>query len=291
MIGKGKSISHTGASMAYGWNQEKNAEIIYSQHITGENPKKITKEFEMVQSQNCRCENNTLSFVLSPTIEDGKTLSKEQLGEITQKFIQQMELQERQAVAFVHRDKEHLHIHAYVNRIGFDGRAYKDNYIGKRSQYAAEQVAKDMGLTTVRDVQQVKQEALQTARQKIRDIHKEVMQQYKPKNFEQYIKHMKQKEVKVIPSINKSNKLQGFRFQYKGLNMKGSEVDRSMSGGKLAIEISKNSGKELLHEKGKEIGVKLMGKVIELSGNMAASVAKNIAKKVIKKAINTGMGY
>ena len=290
MIGKGKSIAHTGASMSYGWNQEKGAEIVCSQNITGENPKEITKEFEMVQSQNCRCENNTLSFVLSPTIEDGKILSKEQLGEITQKFLKEMDLKDRQAVAFVHRDKEHLHIHAYVNRVGFDRQAYKDNYIGKRSQYAAEQVAKDMGLTTVREVQQAKQEALQTARQQIRDIHKEVMQEYKPKNFEQYIKYMRHKEVKVIPSINKSNKLQGFRFQYKGYNLKGSEVHRSMSGGKLAIEISKDSGKELFQKKGKEIGVQLMGKVIELSGNMAIKVSKKIAKQVIKKTIDLGMG-
>ncbi len=290
MIGKGKSISHTGASMSYGWNQEKNAEIIYSQHITGENPKEITREFQMVQAQNCRCENNTLSFVLSPTIEDGKTLSKEQLGEITQKFIKQMELQDRQAVAFVHRDKDHVHIHAYVNRIGFDGQAYKDNYIGKRSQYAAEEVAKDMGLTTVRDVQQEKQQAMQRVREEIKAIHQEVMQKYKPKDFEHYIKQMGQKDIKVIPSINKSNRLQGFRFEYKGYNLKGSEVHRSMSGGKLAIELSKNSGKELFQKKGKEIGVKLMGKVLELSGNMAVKVAKNIAKQTIKKAIDIGIG-
>lgn len=290
MIGKGKSISHTGASMSYGWNQEKNAEIIYSQHITGENPKEITREFQMVQAQNCRCENNTLSFVLSPTIEDGKTLSKEQLGEITQKFIKQMELQDRQAVAFVHRDKDHVHIHAYVNRIGFDGQAYKDNYIGKRSQYAAEEVAKDMGLTTVREVQQEKQQAMQRVREEIKTIHKEVMQKYKPKDFEHYIKQMGQKDIKVIPSINKFNKLQGFRFEYKGYNLKGSEVHRSMSGGKLAIELSKNSGKELFQKKGKEIGVKLMGKVLELSGNMAVKVAKNITKQTIKKAIDIGIG-
>ncbi len=290
MIGKGKSISHTGAAMSYGWNQEKNAEIIYSQHITGENPKEITREFQMVQAQNCRCENNTLSFVLSPTIEDGKTLSKEQLGEITQKFIKQMELQDRQAVAFVHRDKDHVHIHAYVNRIGFDGQAYKDNYIGKRSQYAAEEVAKDMGLTTVREVQQEKQQAMQRVREEIKAIHKEVMQKYKPKDFEHYIKQMGQKDIKVIPSINKSNKLQGFRFEYKGYNLKGSEVHRSMSGGKLAIELSKNSGKELFQKKGKEIGVKLMGKVLELSGNMAVKVAKNITKRTIKKAIDIGIG-
>ena len=157
MIGKGKSIAHTRASISYGWNQEKEAEIIYKEHLMGENPKEIGKEFKIIQDQNSRCKNSTLSFVLSPTIEDGKKLNKKTLHEMTQRFIEKMKLEERQAIAFVHRNKEHTHIHLYVNRIGFDGRAYNDSYIGKRSQNAAEQVAKEMGLTTVREVQKEKQ--------------------------------------------------------------------------------------------------------------------------------------
>ncbi len=58
------------------------------------------------------------------------------------------------------------------------------------------------------------------------------MVEMRPKDFDQYIQYMKQNEIKVIPSINKSNKLQGFRFEYKGHNLKGSEVHRSMPGGK-----------------------------------------------------------
>ena len=52
MIGKGKSISHTRASMGYGWNQEKNAEVVLRQHLVGENPKEITEEFQRIQAMN-----------------------------------------------------------------------------------------------------------------------------------------------------------------------------------------------------------------------------------------------
>ena len=153
MIGKGTSISHTGTSIDYGWNQEKDAEIVFSQHLAGNNPHEITEEFKLIQEENTRCQKNTLSFILSPTQEDGSNLSKQQLGELTQKFIKEMQLKERQAIAFVHRDKAHTHVHLYVNRIGFDGKAYNDSFIGKRSQLAAEYVAKEMGLTTVKEVQ------------------------------------------------------------------------------------------------------------------------------------------
>ena len=288
MIGKGKSISHTKASIGYGWNQEKNAEIVHSQHLAGQTPKEITGEFKIIQEQNTRCKNNTLSFVLSPTIEDGKNLSQKKLKELTKRFIEQLNLKNNQAIAFVHRDKLHVHIHLYVNRIGFDGKAYKDNFIGKRSQQAAHEVAKEMGLTTVKDVQQEKQNELKQLRREIKQFHEKVMTENKPKDFDQYIKYMKKYDVNVIPSINKSNKLQGFRFEYKGQNLKGSEVHRSMSINNMAPHLSKNNEKGILIKNTN--AVQLMGKTVELSATIALNLAKKLVKKTIKKGLETGMG-
>jgi len=289
MIGKGQSITHTGASISYGWNQEKDAEVVFSQHIAGDITAHITEEFKIIQDQNVRCHKNTLSFILSPTPEDGMELSKEQLGEMTQKFIQEMNLKDRQAVAFVHRDKAHTHVHAYVNRIGFDGKAYNDSFIGKRSQVAAESVAKQMGLTTVKEVQQEKNITLQPIRLEIKNIHQKVMENERPKNLGDYIKAMKQQNVQVIPSINKANKLQGFRLDYKGYNLKASEVHRSMSGGRIIGQLAQNRG---VGNQLKPIDtVKFLGKTTELTVNFEASIAKNLIKKVIKRSVSKGIEF
>ncbi|WP_047417440.1 relaxase/mobilization nuclease domain-containing protein [Cellulophaga sp. Hel_I_12] len=288
MIGKGKSIAHTKASIAYGWNQEKDAEIVFSQHIAGDTTQQITDEFKLIQEQNVRCEKNTLSFILSPIQEEGKKLSKKELGDLTQKFIREMNLKEQQAIAFVHRDKAHTHVHLYVNRIGFDGKAYNDSFIGKRSQVAAENVAKEMGLTTVKEVQQEKNKTLQPIRFEIKNIHQKVMENETPKNLDDYIKAMKQQNVKVILTINKANKLQGFRLEYKGHNLKASEVHRSMSGGRIMGQLTQNRG---IANQIKPINtVKLLGKKTELTVNFAASIAKSLVKKVIKRSIDKGIG-
>ena len=288
MIGKGKSISHTRTSISYGWNQEKDAEIIHSQHLAGENPKEITEEFRIVQSQNPRTKKNTLSFVLSPSIEDGKRLSKEELSELTKKFIKAMGLKERQAIAFVHRDKEHTHIHLYANRIGFDGKAYKDSFIGKRSQQRAHEVAREMGLTTARDVQHQRLDKVKRIRNEIKGVHEEVIRSERPKSLDAYIKLMEEKGIKVIPSINRQEKLQGFRFEYNGQNLKGSEVHRSMSGGRIIAQISESANRVM--NKSKVLTLKLAGKTIELSTNIATALAKRFAKKVIKRTIDRGIG-
>ncbi len=283
----GKSISHTGASMGYGWNEEKEAKVIYREHLAGDNPKEITQEFKIIQTQNQRCKKNIMSFVLSPTIEDGQKLKDNQLTEITQRFIKEMKLQERQAIAFAHRDKGHLHVHLYVNRIGFDGKAYKDNFIGKRSQQAAEKVAQQMGLTTVREVQQERLNQIQSLRQEIKQIHQKVTTEMKPEDFDQYIKYMKQRNVEVIPSINRSNRLQGFRFKYKGQNLKGSEVHRSMSIGRIAerIGFDKTASQKIV----KDNRLELLGKTVGISPNIAATIAKRVIKMTIKKTIGLGM--
>ena len=287
MIGKGKSIAHTGASMSYGWNQDKGSEIIHTQHLIGENPKEITEEFKIIQEMNTRTKNNTLSFLLSPTVEDGQKLTNRELGKLVKSFISEMNLKNNQAVAFVHRDKQHTHIHLYANRIGFNGKAYKDNFIGKRSQLAAEKVAKEMGLTTAREVQKEKLLGMKGIRNEIKHIHESVMEKGRPTDFDIYIKMMKKENVKVTPVINKSNKLQGFRFEYKGHNLKGSAVHRSVSGGKIAIGISDNNTKGLSLGKGQTIPI--TGKVVEVSANIAYSVAKHIIKKGIQQGMGAGI--
>ena len=63
-----------------------------------------------------------------------------------------MKLINHQSIAFVHEDKKHKHIHLYVNRIDFNGNAYNDSFIGKKTQKIAEIVALKLGLKTVKEV-------------------------------------------------------------------------------------------------------------------------------------------
>lgn len=284
MIGKGKSISHTKASMSYGWNQEKDAEIVLKQYLHGETPAEITKEFKMLQDQNYHCTKNTFSFIISPTITDGKRLDKEDLNKITKRFLKEMNLGERQAIAFVHHDKEHKHIHLYVNRIDFKGVAFNDSFIGKRSQLAAEKVAESLGLTTVKQVQFEKEFNLKEIRSEIKRRHDLSFKQFHPKSFDAYIKVMETNGVKVIPTINNQNKLQGFRFQFDGYNLKGSEIHRNMSAGNIGKQIAGIQGADIF--KANTTSINLLGKAVDLTPNLTLKITKFIIKKTIQKGIS-----
>lgn len=285
MIGKGHAISQTKDSISYGWNQEKDAEVVFRQHLMGENPTEIAREFRFIQSQNHYCKNNTLSFILSPTIEDGKKLNLRDLQEICLKFTSQMKLINRQAIGFVHRDKEHLHIHLYVNRIDFNGNVYDDSFLDPRSMRTAVQVAQQMNLTTVKDVVLEKLGRLSPVRSKIRSIHDHVINRYRPKNFDQYIRHMKAKGVEVIPSITKDGNLRGFRLAYGNHNLKASEIHRSMGGGNLAIELY---GRSIIRSNN-IIPVKIEGTLVPIAPKLAHRIATRIASKIIKQTKGIGI--
>jgi len=162
MITKGKSISHLSASIQYALRREQ--AIILDKNIVAETPSEVAKEFKLFQQLNKRCERNSLSFVLSPTIEDGKKLSDEQLENINKSFLQKMNLENHQYIAFVHTNNQHKHIHLYVNRIDYTGKAYNDQFISNRSAQVAEDIAKDMDLLTVREVQQIRLKQRQVER-------------------------------------------------------------------------------------------------------------------------------
>ncbi|WP_442267791.1 relaxase/mobilization nuclease domain-containing protein (plasmid) [Tenacibaculum sp. ZS6-P6] len=226
--------------------------------------------------------------MVSPTVKDGENLSHRDLEKIAQRFIKEMDLKNHQAIGFVHKDKEHTHIHIYAeNSISLKGEVYKDSFIGKRSQIAADNVAKKLGLTRVKEVQQQKLQELKWQRLAIRHINNKVLES-RPKSLDDYIQKMNARNVKVIPSINKSNQLQGFRFEYQGANLKGSEVHRSMTGSKLIAEISQNNSYTKLKEVPKTL--KLVNTTVQLSTNMASKIAKDLAKQVIKRGLDAGMG-
>lgn len=146
-----------------------------------------------------------------------------------------------------------------------------------------------MGLTTVKEVQQEKLDKIKLMRYEIKMIHEKVMEEHRPKDFDQYMKNMEQNNVKVIPSINKSNQLQGFRFEFKGHSLKGSEVHRSMSGSRLTIGIAEHAQKGFLQNQGRTVS--LLGKATELSGNIAIKLAKTVIKQAIQKSAGFEIGY
>ena len=234
MIGKGKSISHLSASIQYALRREQ--AVILDKNIVSESPSEVAKEFKLFQQLNERCERNSFSFVLSPTIQDGRKLSFEQLENINKTFLERMNLNNHQYIAFIHTNTEHKHIHLYVNRIDYSGKAYNDQFISNRSAHVAETIAKDMGLQTAREVQQARYQQRQVEHPeiaRIKELAKATLMQREARSITNFISLFNEvgaeSGLRAEAYNNKNGNFQGLRFYSGEEKFKASQIDRSLS--------------------------------------------------------------
>lgn len=222
MIGKGKSITHGGAAIDYAIDKDKSS-IIDKQFIIGDNGTDIKNEFKIFQELNTRTTNNDISFVLSPEPKDGRELINKDFKEISRSFLKKMKLDQHQSITVKHSDRDHIHLHIIINRISPSGLAYKDSFISKETQKQADNIAIERGLTRASVVKEFNLEMTKAIRSEILHKHKAVAE-LRPKDFEEYIQLMIANGVEVIPTINKANKLQGFKVKYQNQLFKASEI-------------------------------------------------------------------
>lgn len=222
MIGKGKSISHGGAAIDYAIDKDKSS-IIDKQFVIGDNGTDIKNEFKIFQELNTGTTNNDISFVLSPEPKNGRELTNKDFREISRSFLKKMKLDQHQSICVKHSDTGHYHLHIIVNRINPLGKAYNDSFISKETQTQADKIAMERGLTRASVVKEYNLEMSKAVRLEILHKHKAVAEQ-RPMDFEEYKGLMKANGVEVIPTINKANKLQGFRVKYKNQLFKASEI-------------------------------------------------------------------
>ena len=233
MIARAKSISHGANGIDYALKKEK-AEVIDKRFVIGDNGKEIKSEFRIFQDLNTRAKNKDISIVLSPEPKDGRRLTNSDFREISEDFLKKMKLDQHQAIIVKHQDKKHAHLHLFVNRIDVNGKAYKDSFISKESQTVADKIAQERGLTRARVVEAYSKEMTKDLRGQILEKHQAILQ-HRPKDFETYKELMKSSGVEVVPTINKAQKLQGFRLNYQGHNFKASEVSRSITLAKMGV--------------------------------------------------------
>ncbi len=234
MIAKVKSCVGGTALFNYVIDSRKGYELLRN-NLSGETPKDMFQTMQILQNQNSRCKNNTISAVISPTIADSQKMSDRDLRVLAVEFLLGLQIDPTKAqyIAFVHTEKEHKHIHIIANRIDENGKALKDNYIGFEAQRVAHEIALKYGWTSIRQENENKKQRVNNtiliAKNAIKTAHREVLKQ-KPKDLQQYIRLMLEKQIKVKPTINKQGNIQGYRFIHlpTGTNLKASEVDRNM---------------------------------------------------------------
>ena len=235
-----KATATRGSSQAFDYllDDKGHAQELDRNLLTGENGQELLAEFREVQAQNTNCINNTYSIVISPSNE--RSFTNDELKELGREHLKNLgfDLENTQYLMTVHRSTDQPHVHILANRINMQGNAHKDNFIGKRAQRSAEQIAERLGLTTARDIQKNKELSLEP---NIKAIRKEIQQAFnqakQEPDFASFCSKMKSQGIEVREIHNSGGKLQGLRYVHSksGADLKASEVGKEF-GAKTLVQ-------------------------------------------------------
>lgn len=235
-----KATATKGSSQAFDYllDDKGHAQELDRNLLTGENGQELLAEFREVQAQNTNCINNTYSIVLSPSNE--RSFTNAELKQLGREHLKNLgfDLENTQYLMTVHRSTDQPHVHILANRIDMQGNAHKDNFIGKRAQRSAEQIAERLGLTTARDIQKNKELSFEP---NIKAIRKEIQQAFnqakQEPDFASFCSKMKAQGVEVREIHNSGGKLQGLRYVHSktGTDLKASEVGKEF-GAKTLVQ-------------------------------------------------------
>lgn len=233
MIGKGISIAHGREAIDYVLKKE-GAELIDMRYCSGENGVEIMSEFRIFQDLNGRASNTEMSFVLSPEVAEGKSLSNDKYQEIAGDFLRQMGLEEHQAVIVKHNDRNHTHLHLIVNRIDMQGKCFKDHHIAWETQKQADKVAQIHHLKRAKDKWRQRDGLTPEIKKTIRQHHEQSINL--SSDFNEYREQMKSRGVQIHLTQNKSGEIQGHRLEFDGQSFKASEISRKMTLSRLEFK-------------------------------------------------------
>lgn len=206
--------------------------------ICGVSHQEISEEFLILQAQNSRAKNKTITVVISPFAEDGRNLSDLGFKEIAKKFLVGLgvDVEKSQHICFAHTDKDHKHLHIILNRVKLDGTMIDDRFIKLRGMLIAHEIALEKGFRSARSVML---ETLETQPSMLygdwrtkKEIlfHCRAITEKGVNSLADFATEMSKRGVPIELVTNRNNELQGYRVLHTktGSSYKASELNREM---------------------------------------------------------------
>lgn len=151
MIAKMKSNLSSKETLLY--NSKEKSEVIFINNLTGENRQEVEKQMAVRQKLfTGRAKNLTAHIIISPDVDDGKKLTRLDWKEIGNSFLKKASLLSYQSIAYLHKDKEHYHLHIVANRIDDNGRIYRNGNELMMSQRIGDEIAIERGLKRAKEI-------------------------------------------------------------------------------------------------------------------------------------------
>lgn len=247
MIGKVMTGRSFGGVVNYNL-QKADANLLLVRGVRMDSIQSIIDDFNLQRKINKELGKAVGHIALSWSIHDKDKLTPDIMIERAQEYMKLMDIKNTQYVIVQHHDKPHPHIHIIYNRVSDNGRTISDQFQKQRNGKIAKELTLKYGYYIAEGKEQVHREQLKGADSLKYELYDLISDQVKhARNWNQLEMRLKENGINIIYKYKSgTDEIQGISFSKDGVQIKGSQIDRSLSYGNINKQLIINSQQETL---------------------------------------------
>ncbi|SFC31055.1 Relaxase/Mobilisation nuclease domain-containing protein [Parapedobacter composti] len=233
MVAKIIEGKHFGGCVGYVLKDR--SEIIHAEGLRTTSARTITQDFNLQRKLNPRLGKAVGHIVLSWSEHDKGKLTNRLMAGVALEYLKSLDIDNTQYLMVRHHDRKHDHVHIVYNRVDNQGKTIANSNLRFRSVKLCKQLNSKYGFYQASGKEKVNRGRLKGADKAKYEIHDALKTALRAcgdwKQLESYLKY-KGVAIQYKKKAN-SDEVQGVSFSKSGYTFKGSEVDRSLSYGKI----------------------------------------------------------
>ena len=237
MIGKLKKGASFGGCIRYVTGKDE-AKIIASDGVLLGTNAEMTQSFELQRLLNSKIKKPVGHIALSFKPEDKPRLTDEFMAKIALEYMQMMGIKDTQFIIVRHHNTDNPHCHIVYNRINNEGKLISDRNDYRRNEQVTKALKSKYGLTYGTDKSKTNTRKLRNAERAKYEIHNAVKDALKMADSWEKLRSELAKRGVLLEFVykdKKRTKVQGIRFCKDGYSIKGTQISRDYSFGKLNV--------------------------------------------------------
>lgn len=225
---------------------KKEATILDGEGIRIDQITHTISDFNMQRKMNPGLGQAVGHIALSWSPNDKDKLSDEKMVSIAKEYLQKMKIRDTQVLMVRHKDKEHPHVHIVYNRVNNEGKTIPDAFQHRQNIKVCKELTLKYGMYISQGKEQVNRQQLKgidKLKYELYDTIKSVSQKVSSMNEMQ--KELQKQGIGMLYKYKSgTHEIQGISFSKGEYKFKGSEIDRSLSYGKLTQGIDQRVNQE-----------------------------------------------
>jgi len=222
--------------------QKPDAILLDSQGLRVDDMQTIIDDFNLQRKTNAGLGKAVGHIALSWSVEDKKRLSSDNMAEVARLYMVQMGIADTQYLVVQHNDRPHPHLHIVYNRVDDFGKTISDQFQKQRNAKVCKDITLTYGYHYAGGKEKVNRERLNGADALKYELYDQITKAVgRAKNWHQLKLFLDKQGISTLFKYKSGTKeIQGVSFSKYDVQMKGSQIDRSLSYGNINKQLMLN---------------------------------------------------